>query len=291
MRRGSVTWSCSAPHRPLVDPLDALQGEQRGGARSVPDAVKHGRHASASVDARADHHAHLVNQSCRKERAVDVPAPGDGEARHAKVGAEPVHGTRQVDAPAAGGYPRDALRGQAVEAFPRAILARDDEQRAVVIFRLPPSQPAVRVECHRVAFGADSHVDCLVPHRGLVAGHKRLGLGIVHLHRHPAHQLRGAAEPLQRLVVGIRRVDLLRHVAVDAPVHRHHHVGNDIRSHIFIKFFYAAKLSRARPPAVYILRIVGICPNAVRGAVSWRVCSDVRGRGVRCRAVSLVCPM
>ena len=68
----------------------------------------------------------------------------------------------------------------------------------------------------------------------------------MHLHRHASHEHRWTLERLQRLIILVSTLNLLGHIAVDAPINRGYHVTNYVWSHSLCYFIFANHISFSR---------------------------------------------
>ena len=216
----------------LTHPLHTPQHQRHHRPLTLSRPIKRRRHATTTIYPRTNHHTHLIHKTRTHKRPIKVPTTRACQPLHTKHPAQHLQRRRQIYPLTPHSYPRYTLTLQRLMILPRACLTRHDHQRLAITPVRCPRQPPMRVQRHDIPL----RLHCLMPpapaYRRDIMRHKRLLRGIMHLHRHTTHNLRWASQLRQSVIIGIRRIQLFRHLAVYSPINRLHHVYYYVWSHI-----------------------------------------------------------
>ena len=119
---------------------------------------------------------------------------------------------------------------QIVQILPAGLTAGQDQQGALPGGGLVPQQGAPGIRHHLIA-GSGLRLGKALPLQGVgIFTGKDAGLGHLQLGGHPSADAGGGVQGIQGVVILLHPGQMLGHGAVNAPVHRGHHVADEIRS-------------------------------------------------------------
>ena len=190
--------------------------------------VKDAGHSGPAVDSGPHEQAHLIEEPGGEEARVNGRAAHDGHALHAKLFGKDLARTGKVDLLSATGDPGDAQAVEVAEVLAAHGLARNDDERCVLL--ATPNKRAARVRDHVIARCLDPLGEALIAKGRRVRRGKRAIVSHLELGRGATAHARVRVERGERLIVLVNAAQLGRHGAVDAPVNGRHHVTDDARS-------------------------------------------------------------